>query len=189
MNSGVLNKLKKGLYDSEIFWFHLSLFFIIIPWAIILGLSSHFVFYLVVVFVGHFLISSLIVYFHKKADTKNFSRAKDKFGILLMQIAGLLEIFFYTFLLFFHQITFIIGYLVVKSIWNYPIELEGDKDELINKQTKANSIFRIGIILSFVVSLVAAYSIAVSSEYDNFTKNEIFQTIDELFTRQNSNFY
>ena len=174
-------------FCPEIFWFHLSLFFIILPWAVIFSLyqeiSLHLVFSLVIIIIGHFVISSLIVYFHEKADTKIIS--KDKFGILLIQTAGLLEIFFYTFLLIFHQINIIVGYLIVKSIWNYPIESKDVSGDSITKQTRANSIFRIGILLAFLVSLIATFSI--SSGYD-LTKNKNFQTINKIFTTQSNVF-
>ena len=204
MNSDTLDRLKKILY-AEILRFHLPLFFLTITIAIFsicLEISLCFTCPLLIIIIGHFIISNFVVFSHVKAGTKDFLKEKsekdekseeskedkkddlDKFGIFLIQTAGLFEIFFYTFLLIFHQVIFIIGYLVVKSIWNYPIESGHDKNnrsKFINKQTKANSIFRIGVILSFIVSLVAAFFIITSSEYDDLKENKHFQTVDEIF--------
>ncbi len=182
MSSNTLDKFKDIIkdifYQSKIFWFHLFLFFTILPtvtmFSIYLGFSLDLVFSLVVIIIGHFFISSLIAYFHKRAGTKDI--LKDKVGMFLVQTAGISEIFFYTFLLIFHQTTIVIGYLIVKTMWNYPTKGDILKDS-IAQQTKANSIFRIGILLTLIISFIAAC--IFNSRYDLENKN--FQTINKIF--------
>ncbi len=103
---------------------------------------------IMIVVIGNLFIAGLTqaLYYWKEIGTDYFKQRE----ISLRPMSGFAEIVFYaTFFILRPEI--VIGYLVVKSIGRYAQDLEATSDKW-----EAASIFRIGIVLSFFVALVAA---------------------------------
>jgi hypothetical protein len=159
-----------------------------------------------VVSIGHWGIAYITGQLHKKARTREYNESGlsnvDCIRILIKNIAGLLELVLYTFFFVFKQIPFVIGWLVIKAVWRYLAKAEerrqysgsgnGDSEcgsrednsnkddeesDLVREEAAAGAIFRVGVILSLVVSLMAALLI----RHSGFVESSLFDFINEIF--------
>ncbi|TSC85967.1 MAG: hypothetical protein G01um10148_875 [Parcubacteria group bacterium Gr01-1014_8] len=155
---------------------------------------------LLVIALGNFLIGVITKWLHNWSDTdldvykdsneNEKKRRTNNARIILKRLVGLAEIVLYAFFLVFHQITLLTGWFVIKAISGQWIDSEEKSSSPVQeggvqksgapaREGAALAVFRLGIILSFVLAVIVAYFVTRS----RFVDSPLYHAIDGVLPK------
>lgn len=127
----------------------------------------------IIILFGNFLIGLLIKKFHTKGQTDEYP-SQDWFQTFIKNLSGLLEMGLFSFLLSLQQTTLLAGFLILRSMGTSFVDSKIG-EENAKKEGIAVNILRVGVILSFIVSFIAAFFLVQSNLISELKKTKIIR--------------